>query len=155
MTMSQNPNVYKLDVFWTAWSQQVVTRIIRDVLALQRLTKVNRVTLVVAADEQLHSKLVAIGVQPVTNFLEPDMVRVYLADGDTITDEIADRIPEDVQYEVVTLHGTEKMPQLEVDPDPYAGIEFYKDWRPITETMPLDSPAPPPHNPEPIPSPLL
>lgn len=148
-------SVYKMSVFWSAWTPQVATRIMRDVLAIQRLAKVHKAQFVVAADELLHPKLEAVGVFYTTDFANPSSVRVYLDQGSCIPDEIAARLPECDSLEVVSINGEAlPAPTLTVEEDPYAGVKFYQDWKRINETMPLDRKAPPPNS-EPLLSPFL
>jgi hypothetical protein len=127
----------------------------RDLMALQRLTKVNRVTLAVACDPQLVPHLPSLGVQHVDNFLNANLTRVYVERGLEVPENLYERIPSGEDLEVVSIKGnTEELPGLVVDPDPYAGVKFYKDWHAIPETMPLTQKAPP-KNGEPLMSPFL
>lgn len=146
---------YKVDVFWSAWTPQIATRVMRDMMALQRVTRTNRVQLIVACDPLLVPKMAAIGVQTVDNFLNPNLVRIYVPKGYDAPDDVWARVPEDSDVEVISLLGEEIAPPgISVDKDPYAGVKFYQSWRPIPPTMPLDQ-APPPKVGEPMFSPFL
>lgn len=146
--------MFKLSVFWTAWTPQVATRILRDVLDLQRLCRTNRVQLIVASDSLLAPKVRALGVEHLDSLVDADLARVYVAPGTSVEPELNDRLPSD-NLEYVNLEGITPPPSsLVIETDPYAGVDFYKDWHRIPETMPLDQ-KPPPQNGEPLMSPFL
>lgn len=148
-----NPNVFKISVFWSAWTPKIATRILRDLLALQRVARSQRATLLVACDPQLAPQATAMGVSVTDNFLAPDLSRVYVEDPNTMSDDLHQRLLPDT--EMVVLHGNaDPLRPLVIEDDPYAGVKFYKDWHTIRETMPLNQ-KPPPSNGEPLMSPFL
>lgn len=148
-------DTYKVAVFWSAWAPQIATRILRDLMTLQRLTRVNRLTLLVSCDPQLVPHLSSLGAQHVDNFLNANLTRVYVERGYDVPPDLYERIPQGADLEVISIKGnTEEMPGLVVDSDPYAGVKFYKDWHFIPETLPLSQKAPP-KNGEPLMSPFL
>lgn len=146
---------YKIGILWSAWTPKVATRILRDLLALERVARVNHTTLVVGCDEQLKPHLSSLDCVWSDNLLNTNLVRAYVETGESVPDDVLSRVPEGADLEVVSLnHNTESMPGLVVDIDPYANIKFYKDWHPIRESMPLTQKAPP-KNGEPLMSPFL
>jgi hypothetical protein len=137
---------YKVSVFWSSWSPQIQTRILRDVLVLQRLAVKHRCTLIIACDQLLRANVQALGVVASDDFGAPDMCRVYVVDSADIPTEVYERLPANgVEPVVVSINGPggAGAGPLSVEEDPYAGVKFYKGVQRIQETMPLNKPAPP------------
>lgn len=147
---------FKMICLWSAWSPQVQSRVIRDVLSMQRLARLNQAELVVACDELARKNVSACGVQTTEDFTSPDVCMVYLLNGSEIPSEVQDRMPLDIEPLVVSLHG-DSVPNgnLVVDEDPYAGVEFFQNTRRINETMPLDKRPPHVQHPDYVYSPYL
>lgn len=132
---------FKLSVLWNVWNPQIQTRVLRDIMSLQRLASTSRVPLIVACDQTLRANIESLGVQTSDDFTNPDMCRVYVSSGDSIPPELYDRLPDNVEPVVVSLSGNAESPgNLSVESDPYAGTKFFRDWTSIQETMPLDKP---------------
>lgn len=153
-------DVFKMVAFWNVWTAQVQSRILRDVMSIQRLSASRRVPLVVCCDPQLRASVAALGVQTTDDATEPNMVSVYVVNGMDIPPEIIDRLPEGCEPKVYSLFGDAQTPsQLQMPgEDPYAGVKFYDDSHRINETMPLEKGPPINPNvkhPEPIYSPWL
>jgi hypothetical protein len=155
-----NNGIFKMVVFWSAWTPQVQSRVLRDIMSLQRLASGRRVDLVVFCDQILRGNVESLGIKTTDDATDPSMVCVYVMNGMDIPQDIFDRLPEGVQPKVYSLFGDAVPPSnLQLpDEDPYAGVKFYNDAVPINETMPLDKrPTINPHvkHPEPVYSPWL
>lgn len=151
--MSQH---YKLAVFWTAWTPKVATRILRDLLSYQRLALRTRTQLLVACDEELKPKISELGFTWVEGFLNCTEARVYVAEGDSVTPEVEERIPECLDISTILVSPRAETKPLVVDKDPYAGIKFFKDWKSIPPTLnPEQSPPTNTKNVEPRMSPFI
>lgn len=137
---------YKLSILWDHWSPQVKAKAIFDVLAIQRLSVVNRVPFVVATDAELIPALRGIGVLSTDNFLRPHLTRVYLMNTEDIPSSLADRISDlDTELDFVNINMQRvEVPtgESEYTTDPYAGIIMPKFSQTIPETLPIDRPAP-------------
>jgi hypothetical protein len=135
--------VFKLAVLWCQWTPQIKTRIVRDVLSLQRLATVNQTQLVVACDAELHPQLEALRVGVSSDFNGSDMWRVYAVSQELLTDETMSRIPDDVTdvENIFLIGGRPPLPTIK-DQHPYDAMDLKKDWYSIPDTMPLDQPAP-------------
>ncbi len=151
---------FKMVVFWTAWTPQVQSRVLRDIMSIQRLAQSRKVTLVVYCDELLRANVASLGIQVTDDVTNANMVNVYVMNGMDIPQDIMDRVPEGCDLKVYSLFGDAKRERTLQAPgeDPYSGVEFYSDAIPINETMPLEK-GPPinPHvkHPEPMYSPWL
>jgi len=151
--------IFKMVVFWSAWTPQVQSRVLRDVMSIQRLCSSRRVDLLVCCDANLRANVESLGVKTTDDATNPQMVCVYVMNGLDIPDDIVDRLPEGAEPKVYSLYGDAK-PQSTLQlpaEDPYSGVKFYNDSVPINETMPLDKAPPNPHvhHPEPSYSPWL
>lgn len=134
---------FKLSVLWNIWNPQIQTRVLRDIMALQNLASKSRVAMMVACDQNIRANVEALGVKATDDFTNPDMCRVYVGEGTSIPPELFSRLPDNVDPEVVSLTGDAVVPNGPVvDEAPYAGRHFFKDWKGIPETMPLDKPKP-------------
>jgi hypothetical protein len=146
---------FKISVLWAAWTPQVQSRVVRDVLAMQRLARQQRCALLVACDQLARANVEAVGAKAVDDFNTPDVCMVYLVNGKDMPPEIIDRLPPEVEPIVVSLFGdAQPNGQLVIEKDPYAGVKLYEGVRRINETMPLDK-RPPKGDSEPIWSPYL
>jgi len=157
MTPLDNKAEFKISILWSAWLPMIQTRILRDLLALQRLATVNRTHLIVGSDSDIHKMVESLGMTATLDITKPNMVNVYLAEGSAIPDDVARRLLalEDVEPNVVSLStDLPEVKDLIFEKDPYLGVRFYKDALPIPDTMPLDKPAPK-GNSEPMWSPFL
>jgi hypothetical protein len=144
--------VFKFAVLWSVWTPQVQSRVLRDVLALQRLAVSSNTQLLVACDQVL-------GVKTTDDFNDPGICKVYLLNDLEIPADLLPRLPRNIEAEVVSLYGQAVAPnELVIEEDPYAGVKLYDGVTRINETMPLDKKAPP-HAPgqwlEPLYSPYL
>jgi hypothetical protein len=151
---------FKMVLFWSAWTAQVQSRVLRDIMSIQRLAQSRKVDLLVFCDPVLRGQVESLGVQTTDDATNPSMVNVYVMNGLDIPEDIVNRLPEGCEPKVYNLFGdgpperTLQMP----DEDPYAGVKFYSDAVPINETMPLEKgPNMNPNikHPEPIYSPWL
>lgn len=151
---------FKMDLFWSAWTPQVQSRVLRDVMSIQRLASARRTDLVVFCDPVLRANIQSLGIQTTEDPLNPSMVCVYVMNGMDIPDDIMDRLPEGCEPKVYSLFG-DAAPQRTLqapEKDPYAGLKFYDDSVRINETMPLEKgPNMNPNikHPEPVYSPWL
>lgn len=151
---------FKLVLFWSAWTAQVQSRVLRDVMSIQRLAQSRRVDLVVYCDQVLRANIAALGVDVTDDVTNPSMVNVYVMNGQDIPDDIMERLPEGCEPKVYSLFGDAQVERTLQAPekDPYAGVKFYSDAVPINETMPLEKgPNMNPNikHPEPVYSPWL
>lgn len=151
--------VYKIDVYWNQYNQRIATRILKDCLAVQRLAKVNRTEFVIACDADIHPVLTAMGIPVTLDFVNPNIVRVYLVNS-LMTDELNDRLLECEDTELIDI-ASPVLPTAEEETinnpqvtDPYAGVKLFVDWKAIPETMPL-SKSPPKGPADPMWSPWL
>jgi hypothetical protein len=152
--------IFKMVLFWNTWTPQVQSRVLRDVMSIQRLANGRRVQLVVFCDDMLRANVESLGIKTTDDATNPSMVCVYVMNGMDIPEEIMERLPEGCDPVVYSLFGDTPPPsQLQMpDKDPYAGVKFYDDSVPINETMPLDKgPNMNPNikHPEPVYSPWL
>lgn len=153
---------FKMVCFWNTWTPQVQSRVLRDIMSIQRLAQGRRVDLVVFCDQQLRANVESLGIKTTDDATNPQMVCVYVMNGLDIPEEIVERLPEGCEPKVYSLYGEAK-PQSELQvpkpgEDPYAGVKFYNDAVPINETMPLDQRPiinPNVKHPEPVYSPWL
>jgi hypothetical protein len=135
---------YKLLVLFSALTPQVTSRIVRDLLAIQRLANVNKLELVVACDKELDSKVNALGLTPTRDHASAQSAFIYV-EGEDLPEELEDRIPDeeecavDIKYLAPNQAPT---PGLVIESDPYIGMDIPEDRQEIPETMPLDRPAP-------------
>jgi hypothetical protein len=135
-----NNGIFKMVLFWNAWTAQVQSRVLRDIMSIQRLCNSRRVDLVVCCDATLRANVEALGVKTTDDATNPSMVCVYVMNGQDIPEDIIERLPEGVEPKVYSLFGDAK-PQRTLqmpDKDPYAGVKFYDDSHRINETMPLE-----------------
>jgi hypothetical protein len=146
---------FKMSVLWSAWTPQVQSRVVRDVLSLQRFARANRAELVVACDSLIRANITSMGVQVTDDFNDPKMCCVYLVNGTDIPPEVLVRLPPDIEPQIISLFGDAVPPtNLVIEEDPYAGVKLYEGVTRINETMPLDK-RPPKGDSEPIYSPYL
>lgn len=155
-----NNGQFKMVLFWNTWTPQVQSRVLRDIMSIQRLANGRRVDLVVCCDQMLRANVESLGIKTTDDATNPSMVCVYVMNGMDIPDDIVERLPEGVEPKVYSLFGDAKPPStLQMpDKDPYAGVKFYNDAVPINETMPLEKgPNMNPNikHPEPVYSPWL
>lgn len=137
-------DTYKLLVLWAELTPMVTSRIVRDLLSLQRLAQANRCVLEVGCDEELDDKVKALGLTPVRGMTTPDSAFVYCV-GDSLPPELEGKLPENegCQLDIKFLTPNQlPAPGLVVEPDPYAGVWIPEERQSIPETMPIDRPAP-------------
>ena len=137
-------SAFKVAALWCQWTPQIKTRIVRDVLALQRLANVKKTQLIIACDPELHAQLTSIGVGVTSDLTGSDIWRVYALSQEQLDPVTLDRIPDDAEdIENVFLSGGSLPPDPAVhQKHPYDGVDLKEDWYTIPETMPLDQPAP-------------
>jgi hypothetical protein len=145
-------DIYKLGLVSDTWTSMVRNRVLRDMLTIDRLARKRGIHLVLAANVDL--KPMFAGVIDVT--LTEDLVgcetyRVYIdyeyhKEDTDIQDpmSVLERLPDDVDYEVVEMNKGKRLPGLVVEKDPYAGVNLEShDIQIIMETIDLDRKPPP------------
>ena len=149
---------FKVNVYMENTGPQLINRVLRDLFSLSRLTKVNKVQLVVAGPKEILGFARQLGIVTTDNFFHPRMARVYVEQGQAIPDSIAENLPdpEEVAYEVISLNTNPQLiPQVVFnDQDPYANMPLKENFKRIPETMPLTQ-SPPRGEGEPMWSPFL
>jgi hypothetical protein len=135
---------FKVNIYWGPWSPQITARILRDMFILARLAKINRTTLTVASAPELRPYLKQLGIVCTEDFTKPQLARVYVEEECALPLDLEERMPEDVDWEVVSLNTNPLEPQAgpTVPDAPYANMPLKQTWRWIPETMPLER-APP------------
>ncbi len=146
--------MFKLLVLVETFSDKTTTRIVRDVLTLSRVCSSQKVDFIVAIDDNLKTKIGAMGVKTSSNFTSASLVRAYSATPG-FSDSLKDRIPDGVECEFIVIDETPKTYELRLDEDPYSGIDLFDSTVPIQETMPLDMKAPDSSSQEPAWNPYL
>ena len=143
---------YKIGMVSDTWTNVVKTRVLRDMLTIDRLARRRGIHLVLAANIDL--KPVFAGVIDVTiteDLLDCDTFRVYIDfDNHVVTQtdsvdhlSVLDRLPEDADYEVIEINRGKLLPQLIIEKDPYAGmLPENRDVEIIQPTVDLNKPPP-------------
>lgn len=145
--------MYKLAILIESYAPKIITRIVRDVLTVQRLCKSKKSEFVVACDEILSKQLNSMGVVTTPDFLNSNDFRCYTLT--TFSNTLKDRILDGVPCEFITVEPVKDPKGLIVEKDPYAGVKFPTLVKRIPNTMDLDKPAPSSKTGEPVWNPFI
>lgn len=117
---------YKMGFLSTCWTPRVISRVVRDVLTSQRLTRIEKICLVVAANKDLTSVLRGImGVKTTTDVSGCEIYRLYV--DESVTQQPNDPDPETIVppeaqgFETIVIAPRGHNVGLIVEKDPYAG----------------------------------
>lgn len=152
--------LYKMAFLSNLWTPKVLTRVTRDILNVQRLTKANRILLCVASNRDLTAVLAGVqNIQTTTDLSDCQVYRVYvdrsMGEFPAGTPEPEDVLPQDIiEFDFIDVGNPPVNRTLKVDKDPYAGIHLPDRFTYIKPTMDQmrDAPKPvpydePPYNP--------
>jgi hypothetical protein len=134
--------VYKLAILVEALQDKIVTRVVRDLLTVQRLCNSKKISFVVACDEILSKQIRSMGIDTTQDFLNSNDFRCYSLG--TFSNELKDRLLDGVACEFITIDNPASLIQrnLKVEKDPYAGVKLDESWVSIPPTMDLDRKSP-------------
>jgi hypothetical protein len=142
-------NVYKMAFVSDVWTSKVVSRVIRDVLTTQRLSRLNNVLLVVAANRELSNVLKGITkVKTTTDLTECQIYRLYIDNSIERPEDSPE--PETVlpdyvdEFDTIEVAPPRRKSYLNVEGDPYAGINLPYRGQSIPSTIDIYRRAPKP-----------
>lgn len=158
-----NLPVYKMGFVSNSWTPMAQTRMVRDVLLVQRLAVANRVSLLIASNVKDFNFLDGItDVKTTGDLMNCKSYRLYVDHSvDTEQAEFValgarDLIPDpDAECEVIEINNKAHPKSLIHEKDPYAGVPLQDGYQHIPDTLPIDKPAPHGKNDEPTWSPFL
>lgn len=133
---------YKLAILTESLLDKVVTRVVRDLLVVQRLCAGRKTQFLVACDEILAKQVSSMGIATTQDFLNANDFRCYSTG--TFSAELKDRLADGVPCEFIVVEPASSLinKNLKVEKDPYAGVKLDENWTSIPPTMDLNRKSP-------------
>lgn len=144
-------DIYKIGLVSDTWTSQVQNKVLREMLVIDRLARKRGIILVLAANTDLSPIFAGvIDVTTTMDLVDCQTYRVYIDyQNEQLRDygadplSVLDRLPEDVEYELVEINKGKRLPGLVLERDPYAGkLHPNKDIEIIQPVIDLDRPPP-------------
>lgn len=131
---------YKMAFISNVWTPRVINRVVRDIVTSARLTKVENIRLIAAANRDITKVLRGVqGIRFTTDLTNCEIYRLYV--DQSVIEQPNDPDPESVMpegvfdFETIIVVPKPRDMSLVVDKDPYGGVYLPDRFQAIPSTI--------------------